>query len=97
MPELVYALGIAAMLVEAVITYTKAFVIDASLQWQQLAGIGLGVLVAFCYRLDLFAALGLTAVPWLGWVGTGLTGVLISRGSNYLFDLVSRLTKNPAA
>lgn len=76
----------AAIVVEGIITYVKQFVVDKEFQWQMLVGLLLGVLVAVVYNLDLFELVGMTAaVPF---VGCMLTGIVISRGSNYVYDLI---------
>ena len=51
-----------------------------------LVGIAMGILVALVYNVDIFALFGIKAQ--LPYVGSILTGVLISRGSNYIFDLM---------
>jgi hypothetical protein len=49
----------------------------------------LGVALCMAYGADLPAALGFTALfPFIGQV---LTGVMISRGSNYINDLLGRV------
>jgi len=51
----------------------------------------LGVLVAFAFHGDAFALLGMEVHPI---IGTLITGVILSRGSNYTSDLLKRIT-NP--
>lgn len=78
-----------AVIVEGLITYAKTFFAGGKFQWQQLLGIGLGVLVTLAYNIDVFSLLGInTVVPFIGAI---LTGILISRGSNYIFDLLRTL------
>jgi len=78
-----------AIIVEGLITYTKTFLVGGKPQWQMLVGLALGIVVALVYNVDIFALLGITAtVPFVGAI---LTGILISRGSNYIFDLVKAL------
>ena len=83
-----------AIVVEALIEYVKtigkAFLIG---EWKtaitQLSAIALGVLLCFMTGGDLFAIIGITfAWPWFGAV---LTGVIISRGANYVSDFIKRL------
>ena len=75
-----------AIIVEGVISYVKTFLVDGKIQWQIVAAIIIGVLVAATYQVDLLALAGLKAsVPF---IGSLLTGILISRGSNYVFDLI---------
>ena len=53
------------------------------------AAIALGVLLCLATGADIYAALGVQfAIPW---VGTALTGIFASRGSNYLSDFAKRL------
>jgi hypothetical protein len=75
-----------AVILEGIITYVKEFFVRGNVKWEMLISIVIGVLVASAYGVDVLAMAGLkTAVPYLGSV---LTGVLISRGSNYVFDLI---------
>ena len=84
-----FGLALMAIVIEGVITYIKEIFVNKNLMWQQLLGIVLGIVVAIGYNADLFALFGLTStIPLLGCV---LTGVLLSRGSNYIFDLVKQL------
>lgn len=79
----------AAIIVEGVITYVKTFFVDGKFQWQMITSIVLGVVVALAYRLDLLALCGLvSAIPFIGQV---LTGILLSRGANYIADLIKLL------
>lgn len=83
--NLVYA----GIVIEGIITYIKTFAVEGNFKWQMLVGIGLGILVALAYNIDLFAIGGLvSSIPYVGCV---LTGILISRGSNYIFDLIKSL------
>ena len=86
-----YAMLFLAIVIEAVITYAKTLFVDRKVQWQIAAAMLLGVGCALAFGIDLFAvAGGAAAVPY---VGNILTGVLLSRGSNYMFDLMGQLTK----
>ena len=77
------------IVVEGIVTYTKEWFVDKKIAWQQFMAIGLGILVCVGYSMDLFALFGLaSAIPHLG---TTLTGILIARGSNYIFDLIKKL------
>lgn len=84
-----FGLVLMAIVIEGVITYIKEIFVNKNVMWQQVLGIVLGIIVAVGYNADLFALFGLTStIPLLGCV---LTGVLLSRGSNYIFDLVKQL------
>jgi hypothetical protein len=61
--------------------------------WKYWTALGvsifLGVLVSVVYDVDLFSAVGMEArVPFVGAV---LTGLVLSRGSNIVSDVVDRL------
>ena len=87
--EQFFGLALMAIVIEGVITYIKEIFVNKNVMWQQVLGIVLGIVVAIGYNADLFALFGLTStIPLLGCV---LTGVLLSRGSNYIFDLVKQL------
>lgn len=75
-----------AIIIEGIVSYVKTFFVDGKIQWQTMVALALGVVVALAYQVDLLASVGLTsAIPYIGSV---LTGILISRGSNYIFDLI---------
>lgn len=79
---------VSAILVEALITYTNQF-FSIGFSWEMFCSLLLGILVAISYKLDIPEQLGLNSkIPFLG---SFLTGILISRGSNYLFDLLNLL------
>ena len=78
-----------AILIEAIITYFNQFFVQENFCWQMLFSIALGIVIAVAYKLDLPAHFNLNSqIPYVGCV---LTGILLSRGSNYLFELLERL------
>lgn len=79
-----------ALVVEALVSYVKLIFVDKKIQWQVITAICIGVFVSFSFGLDLFTDFGM--VSYIPYVGTVLTGIIFSRGSNYLFDLVGKLT-----
>lgn len=83
---------IMAILIEAVITYLKTWVVDKKLQWQVIVSVMLGIIVSIAYNLDIPAAVGITCgIPY---IGCAITGILISRGSNYIFDLIKKIVSS---
>lgn len=85
--------GIAAfaILIEGIITYTNQFLIQENFCWQMALSLILGIIVAVAYKLDLPSYFNLKSdIPYVGCV---LTGILLSRGSNYLFDLLDKILK----
>ena len=53
--------------------------------------LGMGVVLAIAYNVDLLAGVGLTSIVPL--VGNVVSGVVIGRGSNYVNDIVGLLRK----
>lgn len=85
--EKFFALVILAILVEAVITYVTEI---KSIKSHLVSSLLLGIAVSVLYKIDLPATLSITSeVPY---VGSVLTGVIMARGSNYIYDLIGRFT-----
>ena len=82
-------LFVAAVVVEGIISYIKLFFVDGKVQWQNILALCLGVLVSISYRIDIFSIVGLaSSIPYVGIV---LTGILISRGSNYIYEVIKMI------
>lgn len=85
-----------AIVTEALVEYGKsigkAFAgNDIKAAVTQLVAIAVSVLLCFAAGADLFQVVGITfAWPWVGVV---LTGILGSRGANYLSDLLTKMQK----
>lgn len=79
-------LFLSAIVVEGIISYIKLFFVEGKFQWQNIVAIALGVFVAIIYQVDIFNIFGM--MPLVPYVGTTLTGILISRGSNYIYQIV---------
>ena len=80
-----------AILIEGIVTYFNEFFISGNIPWQMICSLILGIITSVSYKLDLPKHLGLkSTIPYIGSI---LTGILISRGSNYLYDLINKLTK----
>lgn len=85
-----FAFILLSIIVEGIVTYIKTFFVDKKIQWQQIIALSLGVLVAVAYDIDLLSLFELNSfIPHLGAL---LTGVLLSRGSNYAYELCKSLT-----
>ena len=78
-----------AVLVEGIITYTNQFIVDNHFCWKMLLSLVLGVIIAISYDLDVPSYFNLN--PKIPFIGNILTGILLSRGSNYIFDLLESL------
>jgi len=83
----------AAILVEAIINIIKN-IQEKETSWKYwtslVLGIAVGILVAFNWSIDIFRMIGMPdgQIPYVGAV---LTGIVLSRGSNVLNDLIGRL------
>ena len=79
-----------AILIEALITYYKEFFAGGGSSWEIIVSLILGITVAISYKLDLLSNFNLNSqIPYIGNI---LTGILLSRGSNYVFDLLGKLS-----
>ena len=92
MKEITLILTIAVLL-EALVEYAKTIAKtfeghEYKLGVTQLVTVIAGVGFAFLFNLTLFAALGISVDAIADHI---LTGIIISRGSNYASDLIKRL------
>ena len=83
-----------SVVVEALIQYAKSIAgAFDSKDWKtaitQLFSVAIGITISFSTGADMFAALGIS-FDWPA-IGVVLTGIFMSRGSNYLADLIKRL------
>ena len=79
-----------AILIEALITYYKEFFAGGGSSCEIVVSLIFGVTVAIAYKLDLLSNFNLNSqIPYIGNI---LTGILLSRGSNYIFDLLGKLS-----
>lgn len=82
-----------AILIEGLVEYGKNIVDmfyggDKKTAITQLVTIVVGVALAFAFNADMFVPLGLTVNHYIGMI---LTGIVMSRGSNYVSDLISKI------
>ena len=82
-------LFILAILVEAIINMTIGDVTACPGWVKRVASIVLGVGVCIVYKVGLIGLLGIEGgIPIVDWI---FTGIIISRGSNFLNDLLTRI------
>lgn len=82
-----------AILIEGLVEYGKNIADmfyggDKKTAITQMVTIVVGVALAFAFGANMFVPLGLTVNHYVGMV---LTGIVMSRGSNYVSDLISRI------
>lgn len=79
---------ILAITVEALIEYGK-LIFQKQINWKQLVALVIGVLLAVAANVDLFAVVGVTFI--VPYVGVVLTGIIFSRGANYVADFLKMI------
>ena len=85
----------AAVLIEAIINIVKN-IQEKTTAWKYwtslVLGIMIGVLVAYNWSIDLFSAIGMPEgrIPYVGAI---LTGLILSRGSNVISDLIGVISR----
>ena len=89
MVETFVTLFILSVLCEAVVEWLKGIVPVLAGVAVQIAALVVGLVLAFGAGQNLFTLIGVEfAYPV---VGTVLAGILVSRGSNYIHDLIGQL------
>lgn len=81
----------AAIVIEGIISYLSTIFSEGRISWKIVGSIALGLVLAFNLHLDFFLLLGISEQTYI--IGTVCTGILISRGSNYVYDLYDSLMK----
>ena len=79
-----------SIIIEGLVSYADMIVTDKKVNLKIICTILVGCLVAFNADLDFFKLLGISEK--FGIIGTILTGILLSRGSNYAYELYDKLT-----
>ncbi len=89
MSEDISKIAMIAIIVEGMITYFKEFFVTGAFAWQMILSLILGIIVAVAYKLDLPKYLNMEShIPYVGCI---LTGILLSRGANYIHDIFTAL------
>jgi hypothetical protein len=84
-------LVVAAMIGESVWETLKMLWQEGKLSIDRIGALVIGLLVAIAGNLDLPGLVGIPFIlPYLGMI---LTGILISRGANFVHDLLGRIQK----
>lgn len=82
-------LVVMAFLVEATWETLKMTWQDGKASIDRIGALFIGLALAFAINVDILSVAGLDS--GLQYVGTVLTGILISRGSNFMHDLINKL------
>jgi hypothetical protein len=85
------ALFLIAIIVEGVVEWIPAPENGKAAFWKRLFALVVGTVTCIATETDLFGMLGM-AISW-PFMGSILTGILVSRGSNFIHDFVGKLTE----
>ena len=88
--EKLIMLVVVAIIADSVWETLKMTWQDGKVKVDRVGALVVSMLIVFGTRLDMLSLLGIeTVIPFLGII---LTGILISRGSNFIHDLLVRLS-----
>ena len=78
-----------ALLVEAVWETLKMVWQEGKINVNTIGALIVGIGVSILAKIDIFAMQGISlSIPLVGWI---LTGILMSRGANFIHDLFNKL------
>ena len=86
-PKPILQILIMAFFVESITTYIKCLCVDSTLTIGMIISILVSVCISIFYDMDLPKQMGIESKYAI--IGNIITGILISRGSNYLYDFIS--------
>ena len=89
--EGVQTIIILAFLVEAIYTNLRMIWDSEKFDWNRLGALLVSVVVSVFASVDIFPALGINMI--VPYVGSVLTGILISRGANVIFDVLKKINE----
>ena len=77
------------ILVESMVTYINNFFVTTEPHYQMVLSLIFGIFIAIAYKIDLLKLADIESeIPYIGCI---LTGILFSRGSNYVHDILQML------
>ena len=77
------------IILEGIITYINDFFAIGELHYQMILSLIFGIFIAVAYKIELLKLADIESeIPYIGCV---LTGILFSRGSNYVHDILKTL------
>lgn len=81
---------VVAVLVEAIWENLKMVWQSGKLNVNMIGSLVVSILIAILTKIDIFGALGITINIY---VGSALTGIIISRGANFVHDLLTKVNQ----
>ena len=88
--EIIFAVLFFAILIEGTVEYIK-LAIQKSIYWEIIVSFVVSCVCTIGYKLDFVEAL-IGIEPGIPYLGNIISGLVVSRGSNYVFDLVGKFT-----
>lgn len=88
--ETVAVLVMLALLIEAIVETVKQAV-EGGVKWPAVAAMAGGVGICIAAGVGMFGMLGILIPAWLD---AAITGILVSRGSNFISDLFGKLKES---
>ena len=80
---------VVAILIESMWENLKMLYDKKKVNVNMIGSLVLGILVCILAHIDIFAMVGITlAFPVFGWI---LTGIILSRGANFVNDLFKKI------
>lgn len=80
---------VVAILVEAIWENIKMIYDKDKFNISMIGSLVLGIIICVIFRIDIFPIVGLSAA--IPFVGSIFTGIIVSRGANFVSDLLKRL------
>lgn len=78
-----------ALLVEAIWETLKMVWQEGKININTIGALIVGIAISILAKIDIFAMQGISlSIPLVGWI---LTGILMSRGANFIHDLFNKL------
>lgn len=74
-------------LIEGIVGYVTELFQNKKIDWKKILALVIGIALAVVYKLDFLSILGIAGTSELLIVNFIITGIIISRGSNYIFDV----------
>ena len=85
----IYSLLALSLLIEGLITYGQTIYKQKKIQWQIVVAFLVSLLFCYNSNINLFPMLGFAEKYPI--IGTIATAIMLSRGSNYMFEFYNQL------
>lgn len=80
---------IIAILIEAIWENIKMIWQNGKVSVDMLGSLGLSILICILTRADIFPIVGISLI--IPFIGSVLTGIIVSRGANFIHDLFTKI------